>query len=186
MKGSVQILLMYLPDSLDPKSERALVGRLSPVEQDRFGRIKSNSRKSQFLFGHLLLAMATEAHKSLSHSGDVVVVACSDVPVGIDIEKMEKRKNLDAIARRIFSTENVKQYEMLEGESRLRKFYELWTLHEALLKVGAKWGDKEWKSSHSEPKEGYQMAVAAKTNGVLVPMVVWLTVEEIRERCSVS
>jgi len=164
VKNKVQIFLTHLPDALDPKLERALVGTLSRVEQDRFDKIKSQQRRQQFLVGHLLLARLESIHKSLSHSGDVVAVAGFEHPVGIDVEKMEAREYQDQIAERMFAPEDLATYRNLDGPPKVRRFFELWTLHEARLKAGAAVGDKQWRTYQSEPKEGYMMSVVAKTD----------------------
>ena len=76
------------------------------------------------------------AHFNVSHSGDYVVVAISDRPIGIDIEEI---KDFSAIlAKKLFNEDEVKY---ISGNSSTRKkslmqkcFFELWTAKEAYLK----------------------------------------------------
>ena len=66
---------------------------------------------------------------NISHSGDVCVLVTGDRPVGIDIEKAD-RKNL-TIAEQVFSD---KEYEWMSTDPVVR-FHRLWTLKESLLKA---------------------------------------------------
>jgi 4'-phosphopantetheinyl transferase len=68
---------------------------------------------------------------NLSHSGDYVVFALSEVAVGCDIEKT-RAANFERIGKTIFcSNEN----ELLQSaEDKTKTFFELWTKKESLLK----------------------------------------------------
>lgn len=68
-----------------------------------------------------------EIHFSLSHSGDYAVCAISDIPVGIDIEKIDTFK--PEIANRFFNPSELKY--VADAES----FYRIWTLKEGYLKA---------------------------------------------------
>jgi len=77
-------------------------------------------------------AKGLNIHFSLSHSGDLVFLALSDGPVGIDAEKM-RDVNLD-IANRMF-TEGEKDYVFKEEEKVKERFFEIWTKKEAYVKM---------------------------------------------------
>ena len=77
-------------------------------------------------------AKGLDIHFSLSHSGDLVFLALSDGPVGIDAEKM-RDVNLD-IANRMF-TEGEKDYVFKEEEEVKERFFEIWTKKEAYVKL---------------------------------------------------
>jgi 4'-phosphopantetheinyl transferase len=75
-------------------------------------------------------------HFNLSHSGDWVVAAVSEQPVGIDVERIKPNKL--AIARRFFTETEVRSIMDLPEEQRLDQFYSLWTLKESYLKAVGK------------------------------------------------
>ncbi len=65
---------------------------------------------------------------SLSHSGDFVVLACEDGLVGVDIERIE-RDYLDLMPQ-VFTND-----EIAFVKDDLKRFYQIWTLKESLLKA---------------------------------------------------
>ena len=65
---------------------------------------------------------------NLSHSGNMVMCAISDMRVGCDIELMKKQPNL-RVAKRFFAKE---EYESIKENS---DFYRLWTLKESYVKL---------------------------------------------------
>ena len=82
-------------------------------------------------------SQSMDLHFNLSHSGDYAVVAISDKPVGIDIER--KRKDRIKIARRCFCREEYEDIISRNDElSREEKFLEYWTLKEAYIKYAGK------------------------------------------------
>ena len=73
-----------------------------------------------------------DAEFSISHSGNVVVCAVSDKPVGIDIEKI--RDVNESVARRLF-TEDERDYVFRDGDFSKERFFEIWTRKEAYVKM---------------------------------------------------
>jgi len=67
---------------------------------------------------------------SLSHSGDLVLLAVDDKQIGVDLEFMKERKYLD-IADYFFEPEEVR---FLQNNQTKENFYTLWTLKEAFIK----------------------------------------------------
>ena len=67
---------------------------------------------------------------NISHSGDYVVAAVSDVPVGIDLEQIGREAS-KALKR--ISSPSDWQY-IMEGENPLVRMMEIWTRKEALVK----------------------------------------------------
>jgi Phosphopantetheinyl transferase len=67
---------------------------------------------------------------SMSHSGDLVVLAMADTEVGIDIEQIAERDYLPIVERHFFEDE---KKEITDLES----FLKIWTKKEALLKLTA-------------------------------------------------
>lgn len=75
-----------------------------------------------------------KAHFNISHSGDYVVVAFSDCPVGIDIEK--NKGNRLAVAKRFFTQEELDDlFAFAEEKEQVEYFYQLWTLKESYMKT---------------------------------------------------
>lgn len=69
---------------------------------------------------------------NMSHSGDYVVVAVSDQPVGIDIE--HKTRNYENIAKRCFCEEEYRDIMSIPIKEQPRRFLEIWTMKEAYIK----------------------------------------------------
>ncbi len=73
-------------------------------------------------------------HFNLSHSGEMVICAVSEVPVGCDIEKAENAPF--EIINRVFSR-NERKY--IDGagndEDKTRRFFKLWTMKESYMKM---------------------------------------------------
>lgn len=73
-------------------------------------------------------------HFSISHAGDMVLVALGRGEVGVDVEA--PRPDLDAIAlaRRMLGPDAARSLAALDPEARPAAFIVLWTRHEAALK----------------------------------------------------
>lgn len=73
---------------------------------------------------------------SLSHTrGFVACVVTKDVPVGIDVERIDQSLLVEAIADRYFTAEEAQQLQDCSSDLRPARFTELWTLKEAFLKA---------------------------------------------------
>ncbi len=68
---------------------------------------------------------------NISHSGNKVLVAVSNDPVGIDIEQV-KNTELEMLAAAVFSSQELHLFRTAGNSSHM--FYQLWTRKEALLK----------------------------------------------------
>lgn len=69
---------------------------------------------------------------NLSHSGDFVMLAISDTPVGCDIERLHKA----ILSHHVFHKNELALLSSLpEGDARNREFLRLWTAKEAFLKA---------------------------------------------------
>lgn len=69
---------------------------------------------------------------SISHSGDMVAVCKSDIPVGIDIEKIDDKRKLEKLSNRVFCG---KELETFKNSPTPEQFYEIWTQKEAYSKI---------------------------------------------------
>lgn len=84
-------------------------------------------------------SMATGWHFNLSHTSNLVAVAASLYPVGIDIEDLSRRvPDLD-IAKRYFSRREYQHIASSKPSEQARLFLQYWTLKEAFLKAEG-WG----------------------------------------------
>lgn len=131
---------------------------LSERRVGQLARIKSEKRKTEALWAEYLLMdmLRRYAHHvslppviaesrrgkpyladyegpelSLSHSGEYVVCALSDRPVGIDIQAMRPYRK--GIAQRYFSAPELARLEAAPDKT--VAFYELWTAKESLIKA---------------------------------------------------
>ncbi len=78
-----------------------------------------------------------EIHFSLSHSGNMAVLAISDGEVGIDVQK--SRGFREKVTKRFYQAEEIKRIEATEDiEIKERLFYQIWTGKEAYIKYTGK------------------------------------------------
>jgi len=71
-----------------------------------------------------------------SDSGELIVVAVArDREVGVDIERIDVGRNIDAVAARFFSRAESLQLDGVDAAERPRRFYVIWTAKEARLKA---------------------------------------------------
>lgn len=84
-------------------------------------------------YGKPLLAGVKDFHFNLSHSGDWVVCAVDNVPVGIDVEKI-RDVNLN-LSERFFTKEEHDYLSAMDSKKRTEAFFELWTLKESYIKA---------------------------------------------------
>lgn len=72
-------------------------------------------------------------HYNLSHSGNRVVIAWSDSPVGVDVQQMRMDPAKEDLARRFF-TSGERAYIFDSPEGTAERFYRVWTGKESYLK----------------------------------------------------
>lgn len=73
-------------------------------------------------------------HFNLSHTGDAIILATDDSPIGVDIECICSFSDLDQLLTQ-FSQEEKCRYQEKAKEKRVDFFYELWTLKESYIKA---------------------------------------------------
>lgn len=106
---------------------------------------------------------------NLSHSGEMVVCAVSEKPVGCDIEQIKDAPK--RVAERSFSTAEKEHLKQFSGEAYNREFFRIWTKKESYLKMTGQGIrvplDKvELKDCFVQEYEmpGYQITVCAEEN----------------------
>lgn len=137
---------------------------LSHVDEDkarRIYRLKNRKDKIRTLIGDVLIRIAAcdqlqisnediqyeynhygkprlkewnQFHFNVSHSGEWVVAAIDERPIGIDIEQVNSIEYIE-IAERFFSKTEYQWLRTQDVGRRLRCFYKLWTLKESYLKI---------------------------------------------------
>lgn len=80
--------------------------------------------------GKPYLANFPDIHFSISHSGEYVMVAVSDKPVGADIQKIKKYNS--AVMKKYYSDKEIKQIE--ESSDKDSEYTKIWTQKEAVIK----------------------------------------------------
>ncbi len=79
---------------------------------------------------------AGRASFSLSHTrGMVACAVTSGAAVGVDVECVDREVDAGAIAARFFAPAETARIMALEGQARRDRFFDLWTLKEALVKA---------------------------------------------------
>ncbi|MBX4266070.1 4'-phosphopantetheinyl transferase family protein [Clostridium estertheticum] len=74
---------------------------------------------------------------NIAHSGDFVVCAIDDKPIGIDIEEV-RHIEYEALAKSFFSVSEFNYIVEKELDVQISKFYEIWTLKESYIKCCGK------------------------------------------------
>ena len=87
-------------------------------------------------YGKPTLSTSTNIHFNISHSGNWVICAIDDNPVGVDVEVI---KPIDlSISERFFTTDENCSLFNQPVNTRLEYFYKIWTLKESYIKAEGK------------------------------------------------
>lgn len=119
---------------------------------------------------------------NLTTTADLALVAISAAQeVGIDCERLRPRRDLDAIARRMFSREQTQLLLETPEAGRLECFYRAWTALEADAKADGRGlfrprapGAHPPQVMHCIPAPGH---IAAVARAALPPVGLWVTLE---------
>lgn len=119
-------------------SQRALIGNVL----SRYALCKNLHIKNKDItlgtneYGKPFLLGENKIHFNISHSGNWVVCAISDYPVGIDVEVI---KPTDCqIAKRFFSKDEYAALKKQPDDEKQAYFFKLWTLKESYIKAVGK------------------------------------------------
>lgn len=75
-------------------------------------------------------------HMSVSHGGGLAAAAvCDHGPIGIDVERIDNRRNLLAIAERFYAPDEYEALTQCSTDERTSLFHQWWTRKEAVLKA---------------------------------------------------
>lgn len=158
-RDATRILLTELDSTGHAGREHTLLPLLHAEEQARYRGFSADTRRLSWLAGRALLLAAVESalgeadpvalrtaasggigyaaaplHLNLSHSGPLLAAAVSQRPVGIDIERIRPRA-VAAQTDRVFCPAEARTLAGLEDAARLARFFQLWTLKEAVAKA---------------------------------------------------
>lgn len=87
-------------------------------------------------YGKPFLVNDPELAFNVSHSANCFVVAVSrDCDIGVDVELIKPRNNLQGLVSRCFASEEQAYWQALSQDQQLLEFYRLWTGKEAFVKA---------------------------------------------------
>ena len=101
---------------------------------------------------------------SISHSGDYIAVCKSDLPIGIDIECLDKDINWHRLADRYFSPDEL---DFLSLSPCKETFLEIWTKKEALSKISGNGLKDIFKKVSVLSIDGYTFKTTKTENFIL-------------------
>ncbi len=79
---------------------------------------------------------AKTLHFNLSHTDGMLVLAVSRTHVvGVDVECLTRKVELQALSQRYFATQEHEELQDMDGAAQRERFFALWTLKEAWLKA---------------------------------------------------
>ena len=99
---------------------------LSLRHQIRLSKFQNQTRKLQFILGHLIADNCDDQYTCIAHKDKFVVVASSDKPVGVDIENTSVQRDFVAVSELM----------NLTPPASLNDFYRSFTESEAIYKLG--------------------------------------------------
>jgi 4'-phosphopantetheinyl transferase len=176
---------------------------LSEPDRDRANRFRFPEDLARFILGRRLLTAMISEHRgapqqplelaltehgrpfladdtalafSISHAGTLVAVALAlDARVGLDVESLDRRLQLDPLAERIFNPTDLARFRTLPPASRHAAFFRAWTGKEAILKaqgIGLFGGVQEISVPMEEKSNSTTVPGPDKSTWHLVPLTV--------------
>lgn len=112
---------------------RCIIGEilLRFILKKHYGIENSEIKFQYSQYGKPYLELYENIYFNLSHSGDWVVCAVGNVPIGVDIEK--KEENFPQIYK-FFSKKEILQLHQTAKDNQADLFYRIWTLKESFVK----------------------------------------------------
>lgn len=114
---------------------RTLIGEIliRTIITEELGIRNDNLSFEKNLYGKPYIKEYTQFNFNISHSGDFVVCAIDNNPIGVDIEEV-KYIEYEDIAKNFFTTNEFDYITKNDPYSSLSRFYEIWTLKESYIK----------------------------------------------------
>lgn len=165
LDDDLDVHVWRVPLRRDDATRERLAHTLSPEEQARAARFRFDRHRERFLVAHGVLRtvlsgyvgsspeelrfdaepdgkpfLATRTDDdlrfNLSHSAGLALVAVSaGREIGVDVERIEPKRDLDGLARRFFAPEERDALLRLPPDERDAGFFRYWTMKEAYLKA---------------------------------------------------
>ena len=155
---------IFIAPVCDTSTIELTAGRLAEADRLRLQGMHTVKRRSEFLSGRLLARQSlTELYGeqaamwrletqpsgalhlsgmhgtpaiSLSHSKERIACAVAEATfLGVDIERIQARKHLPALAAEVLHRSELADFSRLEGDRQVCLFYEKWVMKEALGKA---------------------------------------------------
>ena len=172
-------------------------------EQNRYNRYQSQNQREHFLFGRVLLKTILSKYVgcapvdlkfdidtrgkpflsssnipltfNLSHTDNRIVFAVSkNQDLGVDLEIIKEERAILKIAERYFFPAETRELRNLPKTSQIKRFYELWTLKESVLKAcGSGLSRGLSKTEFSFPTSDKLVMHSAPGNGNLTNWQSW-------------
>ena len=160
MGASIHVWTIGLDE--DPETVSSLLSLLSGDERGRAARFRTTELRVRFVVAHGALRTilsgylgvapgavrfeTTETGRpyvpgapfdfNLSHSDALAVCAVTVAGhVGVDVERLRRVDDEEAVVRRFFAPGEVRQYETVRAPERTSAFYSTWTRKEAFVKA---------------------------------------------------
>lgn len=155
----LDLYAVNISDGMTTGEWELLYGRISAARKLKVDRYRFDNDKKRSLLGETLVAYALQHQYgisregisfcfnefgkpeiegradiffNLSHSGDWVVCAVGDIPIGIDVEIIKAMK--ESVCKKVLTAKEYKFYTNIT-ENRDKWFYERWTLKESYVKA---------------------------------------------------
>ena len=152
----MKIIGISLPDQMTLAQFNTLMSWVSETRQERTRRFLKKEDQYRSLIGEVVLryeqgknitivtddfgkpslANNTNVHFNISHSGNWVVVAIHDQPIGVDVEEIRPLQFSDYYS--FFHADEVEWLKAQPEETRTADFFTLWTLKESYIKAVGK------------------------------------------------
>lgn len=150
----VYVYLTDIAELPDPKGQPELLELLTPDRRCKIEKQQQAEKRKQSLGAGLLIKEILTRHGvlsefirlgsrgkpeadgiffNLSHSGELVVCAVSDCPVGCDVEKIKPIH--ERLIQRYFSEAECQHLGRFAESQRAEEFIRLWTLKESYMKM---------------------------------------------------
>ena len=158
-----EIHVWRIPLEADPVLAATLWPLLSEDERDRAAKFRFEIDRGRYIMAHSALrtllarylntkdyldafhvgpngkptlAPGAALRFNLAHSKDLGLVAlATGREIGVDLEAIDERVEIEAVARRFFSREECRGLLSLSAERRLEAFFHVWSQKEAYLKA---------------------------------------------------
>ena len=151
----IDIYSAKFSDYMDQQDE--LYEQLLDSEKARADRYKVEKARYQYIISHglmnkLFLSLGeslnfefnqwkkpflkeSKRQFNLSHSKDYMLLAISDLIVGVDIEFKKETRNFEGLSRQFMHNDEITEFNALKGDEQMNYFFKRWSQKEALIKA---------------------------------------------------